>query len=357
MLFDDKTQNNIMIDLIENISSDMSKEEGTLIDHAFRGAAAEFERAYIGLGLIDKNAYAQTADREHLIMRAKERGIQPFQASKAVWKAKFNVEIPLRARFSSKELTYTCLEKLEEKTYKLMCEQAGTIGNSKKGEITPIEYIEDFETGELIELLSPARDEEETEVFRARYLSIVAAAQAFGGNRTQYKQIMYEIAGVGGCKIYRVTEGERRIKIYFLNSDYQMPKTELVSEIQEKLDPLGKQGEGEGEASIFHIVDVCPCASEIVNIEAEITLDTGYTWDNLLPDIQEKIENYCLELAQTWENESYLTVRILKINAAIASVEGVVDVRGTTLNSKQENIILDPNTIPVRGRIICKNPS
>lgn len=357
MLFDDKTQNNIMIDLIESVDSDISKEEGTLIDHSFRGAAAEFERAYIGLGLIDKNGFAQTADREHLIMRAKERGIEPFQASKAVWKAKFNVEIPLKTRFSSKELTYTCLEKIEDKTYKLICEQVGTIGNSKKGEIAPIEYIENFEAGELIELLSPARDEEETEVFRARYLSIVVAAQAFGGNRTQYKQIMYEIAGVGACKIYRVTEGERRIKIHFLDSDYQVPKTELVSEIQEKLDPLGKQGEGEGEASIFHIVDVCPCASEIVNIEAEITLDTGYTWESLLPGIQEKIESYCLELAQAWENESYLTVRMLKINAAIASVEGVVDVQGTTLNGKQENLLLDPNTVPVRGTIICKDQS
>ena len=39
MLFDDKTQNNIMIDLIESVSGDISKEEGTLIDHAFRGAA------------------------------------------------------------------------------------------------------------------------------------------------------------------------------------------------------------------------------------------------------------------------------------------------------------------------------
>ena len=136
-----------------------------------------------------------------------------------------------------------------------------------------------------------------------------------------------------------------------------MPKAELVSEIQEKLDPLGKQGEGEGEAAMFHIVDVYPCASEIVNIEAEVTIDTGYTWESLLPNIQEKIENYYLELAQAWEGEDYLTVRILKINAAIASVEGVVDVQGTTLNGKQENIILDSNTIPVRGTIICKNPS
>ena len=175
MLFSDKTQNNIMVDLIESVDGDISTEEGTLIDHSFRGAAAEFERAYIGLGQIDKNGYAQTADREHLMMRAKERGIEPFQASNAVWKARFNVEIPLNSRFSSKELTYACIAKIGDKVYKLMCEQAGISGNTKKGELMPLGYIDGFEFGELMELLEPARDEEGTEAFRARYFSIVAA--------------------------------------------------------------------------------------------------------------------------------------------------------------------------------------
>ena len=49
MLFEDKTQNNIMIDLVETVDSDVNTEEGTLIDHSFRGAAAEFEQAYICL--------------------------------------------------------------------------------------------------------------------------------------------------------------------------------------------------------------------------------------------------------------------------------------------------------------------
>ena len=84
MLFDDKTQNNIMIDLKEATDPDTNTEEGTLIDHSFRGAAAEFEQAYIELGLIDQNGYAETADREHLILRAKERGIEPFPASNDV---------------------------------------------------------------------------------------------------------------------------------------------------------------------------------------------------------------------------------------------------------------------------------
>lgn len=197
MLFDDKTQNNIMIDLKAATDPDTNTEEGTLIDHSFRGAAAEFEQAYIELGLIDQNGYAETADRKHLILRAKERGIEPFPASNAIWKAEFNIDIALNTRFSARELTYICVEKMEPRKYRLMCEQTGTKGNIKQGELTPIEYIDGFDSGELIELLTPARDDEETEAFRARYISIVAAAQAFGGNRAQYKAMMHEIEGVG----------------------------------------------------------------------------------------------------------------------------------------------------------------
>lgn len=354
MLFENKTQENIMIDLKAAVNPDTSTEEGTLIDHSFRGAAAEFEQAYIELELIDQNGYAETADREHLILRAKERGIEPFPASNAVWKAEFNIDVELNTRFSAGELTYICTEKIEPRKYQLMCEQTGTGGNIKQEDLAPIEYMDGFDSGELTELLKPARDEEETEVFRARYISIVSAAQAFGGNRAQYKATMHEIEGVGACKIYRVTQNEKRIKIYFLDSTYKTPNKTLVSNVQEIIDPVGKQGEGEGKAAIFHIVDIYPCLSETVKIEAKITIDTGYVWEDLLPSIQEKIDSYFLDLAKGWENEQYITIRILKVNAAIASVEGIVDVQDTALNEKKENLLLDPNAIPVRGVILCR---
>ena len=57
---------------------------------------------------------------------------------------------------------------------------------------------------------------------------------------------------------------------------------------------------------------------------------------------------------RAWENEQNITVRILKVNAAIASVEGIIDVQNTALNGREENLLLDPNAIPVRGVILCK---
>ena len=72
MAFEEKTLENIVADMKAAIAGDMSSEEGTLIDHALRGSAAEFEQAYIEIGMIDQNGYAETADREHLILKAKE---------------------------------------------------------------------------------------------------------------------------------------------------------------------------------------------------------------------------------------------------------------------------------------------
>ena len=354
MPFKDKTLNNLMLDLKSTIKDDINTVEGTLIDHSFRGAAAEFEQAYIELGVSEQNGFAESADREHLILRAKERGIEPLPATNAVWKAEFNIDIELNTRFSAKDLTYICIEKMEPRKYRLKCEQSGTRGNIKREELIPIEYIEGFDNGKLTELLMPARDDEETEVFRARYISIVSTAQAFGGNRAQYRAMMHDIEGVGACKIYRVTQDEKRIKIYFLDSQYKTPNDTLVSDVQEIVDPIGKQGEGEGKAAIFHTVDIYPCASETVAIDANITIDTGYAWEDVLPGIEEEIDKYFGELAKGWEGEEHIIVRILKVNAAIANGAGIVDVQNTALNGREENLQLDPKAIPVRGTILCR---
>ncbi len=353
MLFDEKTQENIISDLKAASGSGTDIREGTLIDHSFRGAAAEFEKAYIELGIIDQNGYAETADREHLVLRAKERGIMPLSATNAVWEAVFNVSIEKDARFLAGELTYICTGQTETGTYKLMCEQAGTKGNVKQEGLAPAEYTEGFENGELAALLIPARDEEDTEVFRARYLSIVSSSLAFGGNRAQYKALMHSIDGVGACRLYRVSQNERRIKIYFLDNTYKTPSSTLISDVQEIIDPSSRQGEGEGEAPIFHVVDIYPCVSETVDIETVVTLDTGYTLENLLPSIQGKIDAYFLGLAKKWEDADCI-VRVLKINQAIADVEGIVDVQDTALNGKTENLMLGQCAVPVRGAMTCR---
>lgn len=44
MAYEDKTLNNIIIDLKNAVESDVSTEEGTLVDHAFRGRRQSLNR-------------------------------------------------------------------------------------------------------------------------------------------------------------------------------------------------------------------------------------------------------------------------------------------------------------------------
>ena len=52
-------------------------------------------------------------------------------------------------------------------------------------------------------MVIPGEDEEDTEVFRQRYMDSLNA-QAFGGNRADYLEKVNAIPGVGGVKVYRV---------------------------------------------------------------------------------------------------------------------------------------------------------
>ena len=58
-----------------------------------------------------------------------------------------------------------------------MCEQTGTGGNVKQDDLTPIEYIDGYESGELKELLTPARGEEKNRRF-PRALSFHSCSSA-----------------------------------------------------------------------------------------------------------------------------------------------------------------------------------
>lgn len=340
----------------EKISADTSTAEGSLVDFALSGAAAEIEETYNDIENVEQNARAKTADREHLELIAAESGIEPKAATCAEWKAVFNVDFEVGERFAAGDMTYISISKVEDLTYLLQCEVEGAEGNEKPDdELTPIEYIEGYDTGELTELIVSAVDEEDTEVFRTRYEEEMKNPNVSSGNKPALKKEMKEINGVSLVKIKRVTETRKHIEIYFLDSTYGVPAAELVSKAQENIDPLDAQGEGEGAAAIWQVVDVKAATATTINITSNITLDTGYTWDNVKEAAEAAVDAYLLSLAKTWEEEANLVVRVLQIEKAIVNVDGIIDLTGTTLNGSIENITLDNISIPVRGELTNDN--
>ena len=182
-MYENITYEDILQRMLDRIPASMDKREGSIIYDALAPAAVELQLMYIEFDTILSETFADTASRPFLIKRAAERGIIPYTATNAIVKGVFtptNVDV-LGKRFSCDEFNYIVVEKITDGEYKMQCETVGIKGNATFGQMIPIEYIEGLETAEITEILIPGEDEEDTEVFRKRYLKSFES-QAFGGN-------------------------------------------------------------------------------------------------------------------------------------------------------------------------------
>ncbi len=236
-MFEDISYDSILESMLENVPSDVDKREGSIIFDALSPAALELADVYIYLDIVLNNSFADTAEREYLILRAKERGLSPYEATAAVLKLEVTYtgdseNVSAGDRFSYNGLIYTVTEQMENDTdedittypfngeesvsepgeviagwWKVQCETAGTEGNSYFGSVVPVETISELKTAEITELLIPGEDEESTEDFRERYFDSINS-NAFGGNKADYINWVNAIDGVGGTKAARVWNGD-----------------------------------------------------------------------------------------------------------------------------------------------------
>lgn len=347
-----KDYETILEGMQDRIAGNISMGEGTLVNFALAPAAAEFEELYNNLEVADENSSPLTCDREHLLIFGASDNIPVKKATAAIWLAEFNEDFNLGERFECGELTYISLQRIAEGQYYLKCETAGTEGNKKPDdELLPIEFISEKFGGELVKLIEPAEDDEETEAYRERYLAEKKSEFSMSGNRAAYKKMITSQLGVAAVKMARVTEQRRRIHAYILSNQYGKPDDDIVSAVQQVIDPIGQQGDGAGEAPWWHVVDIYPVEEAIVNITATFTVDASHPFSEIVEELNTAVDELFLELNKTWENEDCLIVRTLRVAERLGAVAGVIDVQNLRLNGSEDNLILGTYAIPVRGVI------
>ena len=67
--------------------------------------------------------------------------------------------------------------------------------------------------------------------------------------------------------------------------------------------------------------------------------------------VTKAIQDYFVALAKDWANQSGITVRVSQVETKVLSVDGVIDITGTTINGGTQNIVLASDAIPVMGGI------
>ena len=401
-MYEAQTYESILARMLQkalSINSNLDTREGSLVWYGDAPAAVELQNLYIALDTVLNETFADTATRPYLILRAAERGLSPQPASPAILQMAITpttLFLPLNTRFSIGELNYYVSADRGSGNYELTCETAGEAGNNYTGTVIPIEYVDGLETCKITSVLVPGEDEEDTELFRQRYLNSLNA-QAFGGNQIDYIEKVNAIPGVGGVKVYRAWNGDLKpanmippkeaeawieglsgvpepvklwldtvyaaaknnmftvggtVKLVVINSTFTVPSPTLVEQVQTAVDPLQNAGEGVGIAPIGHVVRVEGVQEETVDLGFALYYQRGWSWEDVSGYVTEAINGYFLELAQSWaDQDEALVVRISQIESRLLGITGILDIANITINEKAANHTLALDHIPVLGSL------
>ncbi len=355
-MYESYTYEFILNRMLSRVSDNIDKREGSIIYNALAPAAAELAQMYAELDVNNNLSYADTASGEYLSRRTAELGVEKDPATKALRRGLFygsnNVlmDVPIGSRFSIGSLVYTATEKVSTGEFTMECETAGTVGNELFGAVLPIERIDGLVRAELADVLVPGKDEESNESLRKKYFDGLES-QAFGGNIADYKEKTNALDGVGGTKVFPVWNGGGTVKLVIIDSTFAKPSSALVDAVQTAIDPVESQGQGLGLAPIDHTVTVEGVTETTVNIETSLTFQSGYTWQDVQPAFEAVIAEYFTELCESWEDSSFLIVRISQIETRALAVTGILDIENTKINTLAQNLVLTEVAIPVLGTV------
>lgn len=404
-MYENMTYEALLQSALSRVSSALDKREGSMVMNGVAPSMAELAQLYIGLDFVFQATYLLTAPRDYLIMRAADRNMSPYPATAAVFRAVFNIEVPEGTRFSCDDLNFVVTGRTSHETdtdtrlsHTVACETVGAAANSYAGQLIPVDYVEGLTLAELVELLIPGDDDEETEIFRQRVLDSFQS-QAFGGNQADYTEKVRAMAGVGAVKVHPVWNGDidpaslipdaavtawyeatvgslsapvaawltavytaalakkltvgGTVRLVILASNNEAPSDILLNEIQTAVDPTQNAGEGLGLAPIGHVVNVAGVTEETVNISFTLSYEAGWNWAAAKSYVEATIDGYFTDLVERWDTADHLTVRISQIESRIlAECSAMVsDITNTKINGVAQNLALDADSIPVRGAV------
>lgn len=350
-MFEDKTYEELLQKKLANVASSLDKREGSIIYDALAPNSLESAMIYVALDTILNETFADTASRDYLILRCKERGIAPLPATAAIAIGEFDIDIPIGSRFSGDKYDWVVTEKISGGKYYMTCEAAGADANGYLGQLIPIDYIDGLTSAEITSIVINGEDEESTEHLRARYLNSFEN-QSYSFNRGQYIAVTEALPGVGGCKPYRAWNGPGTVKLVITNSDYMPPSAELINAVQTAVDPVQNSGDGIGLAPIDHEVTVFGAAGAEINIETSLSFADNWDLEECLPSIEKVLDDYYQGLNSLWSKENGLLVRISQIESRLLAVSGIVDISGTKLNGNTANVLLEADSVAVRGQFV-----
>lgn len=366
-LFEDRNFKNLQAEMLGDAAVDVDQQEGSLLATSIAKQAVRLEELYENLDYVNDNMLVDTQDREHLIASGAEAGLLIKEGTRATVKALINCIVPIGETFTATDFegNYAVKEHLGTESvevdgvqvtyqaYSLTTEDVGIEPGRFRGDIEPINPIDDFDEGRIVEVLTPGTDEEDTEDYRRRRLAHFKIKPC-AGNRAYYFETIKESGICGGAKIKRRSALWDYISIWIQSKDYTRATDETLTELKEYLDPSSAPAQGYGKAPIGHEVQVYAANGVAMHIECKLTFDTGYSYSTLKTKIDQTLKDYMHSLSVDWENHDKTIIRLVDVQRVLLSIPGIVDLADMEINGKKQNCELGHTDFPVFEYFVLK---
>lgn len=338
-MYENITEEVILQRMMDRVPSSMDKREGSIIHDALAPTVIEHQLLYIDLDTFLREVFSDKASREYLVKRAAERNVIPHPATAAVWKASFTpkaLEVENGTRFNCDNLNLAVTRKIDDGIYELTCETAGSIGNGCQGKLIPINYVTGLETAELAELVTPGNDEEETEAFRERYLTILRKPST-SGNIYDYYNWAMACKGVGAAKVFPLAYGPGTVKVVIADEDKTAATPALLKVVKdyiEEMRPIGAT------------VTIASAEELPVNIMGRVKLKNGLNLGKVQAAFRTAFNAFLKDNAFDISYVGYARVGNILLETA-----GLEDYADLTINGFSHNIELTDEQIAVIGTV------
>lgn len=325
--------------MLDEVSDDLDKREGSVIHDALAPASIEISLAYLVIDQMLKEMFADTASRQSLILRAAERGMTPKEATAAVWQVRVEPEglsLDSSDRFNCGELNLYVSKRVGSGLWELTCETAGTAGNTMTEQLLPLQNISGLKSIKFVKIVEEGTDEEDTEALRARYLALIQKP-ASSGNVNDYYNWAMSVDGVGSAKIFPLVNGNGTVGITITNSEMKAAGDTLCAEVYDYIETVRPVGA---------TVTVTSATEKTVNVTARIVLNSGYSLADASNGLITAIDEYLQAHAFSGKYVSYAQIGNLLID-----LDAVADYANLKINGSAANLTLGDNDVAVVGTV------
>lgn len=350
-MFDALTHEQILDTVMDLMSNDFSKMEGSYTNDIFRAWSFEACRLYKALNAMIPIIFPDETSGSYIDRWSNEFGITRRDGTKATGTIAVTgtdgTVIPAGKEWlTADKLVFvsTAPVIIADGTAEVDIEAAqdGTAYNLAAKAITT-EHTSTYGITSFESSATSGGTDQETDLSLVTRLYDQWRKPATSGNVYHYEKWAKEVDGVGSAKVFPLWNGNGTVKVILADYEGNPASTEIVSAAAEYI---------ETQRPIGATVTVAAATGTPINVAAILTLESGADIADVRAQFSEMFAAYISELVDDYfAHDSFYkaTIRYNRIAYMLLSIDGVTDYTQLKVNDGADNIQLDVYTIPTVG--------